>query len=90
MADDSNNNSDVPYEHGPYIVFDDSSTYAWAEDTCIAVLTQDGEDHLNDAMDFDAVHDDDAVYISMNDLIEAYNQVHGTDIGRCRTNRTGF
>jgi hypothetical protein len=41
-------------------------------------------------MDFDAVHDDDAVYISMNDLIEAYNQVHGTDIGRCRTNRTGF
>ena len=90
MADDSNNSSDVPYEHGPYIVFGDSSTYAWAEDTFIAILTQDGEDHLNDAMDFDAVHDDDAVYISMNDLIKAYNQVHGTDIGRCRTNRTGF
>ena len=90
MADNSNNNSDVQYEHGPYIVFDDGSTYAFAEDTFIAVLTQDGEDHLNDAMDFNAVHDDDAVYISMGDLIEAYNQVHGADIGRVRTNFTGL
>ena len=90
MADNSNNNSDVQYEHGPYIVFDDGSTYAWAEDAFIAVLTQDGEDHLNDANDFNAVHDDDAVYISMGDLIEAYNQVHGSDIGRVRTNFTGL
>tara|TARA_X000001382_G_scaffold9559_1_gene6760 strand:- start:914 stop:1150 length:237 start_codon:yes stop_codon:yes gene_type:complete len=68
------------FSHGPYIVFDDGSTYAWAEDTVIAVLTQDGEDHLNDANDFNAVHDDDAVYISMGELIEAYNQVHGTTL----------
>ncbi len=69
-----------PFAHGPYVIFDDDSTYAWAEDTVIALLTQDGEDHLNEAMDFKAVHDDDAVYISMGDLIEAYNQVHGTTL----------
>ena len=68
------------YTRGPYIVFDDGSTYAWAEDTTIAILTQDGEDHLNDAMDFDAVHDDDAIYIKLSDLIAAYNQVHGTTL----------
>ena len=68
------------FTHGPYVVFDDDSTYAWAEHAFIAVLTQDGEDHLNDANDFVAVHDDDAVYISMGELIEAYNQVHGTTL----------
>ena len=68
------------FSHGPYVVFDDDSTYAWAEDTCIALLTQDGEDHLNEAMDFKAVHEDDAVFVSMGDLIKAYNQVHGTTL----------
>ena len=73
-------NSDTPYIHGPYVVFEDGSTFSTADDSCIAVLTQDGEDHLNDANDFKAVYDDDAIFISLGDLIEAYNQVHGTNI----------
>jgi hypothetical protein len=76
-------NSDTPYIHGPYIVFEDGSTFSTAEDSCIAVLTQDGEDHLNDANDFKAffdIDDADAIFISLGDLIEAYNQVHGTNI----------
>jgi len=31
-------------------------------------------------MDFKAVHDDDVVYITLRDLIAAYNRVHGTKI----------
>ena len=54
-------NSDTPYIHGPYVVFEDGSTFSTADDSCIAVLTQDGEDHLNDANDFKAVFDDDAI-----------------------------
>lgn len=81
MADDNGlNTPGTRFAYGPYIVFSDGSTYAWAEDTAIALITQDGEDHLNDAMDFDAVHDDDVVYISMGELIDAYNQVHGTKL----------
>jgi hypothetical protein len=71
---------DPRFCHGPYIVFSDGSTYERADDTTIALITQDGEDHLNDAMDFDAVHDDDVVYISMSELLAAYNQVHGTNL----------
>ena len=73
-------NSDVPFEHGPYIVFSDCSTYERAEDAFIAILTQDGEDHLSDANDFNAVFEDDAMCVSLGDLIEAYNQVHGTTL----------
>ena len=81
MADNNEFNvNDPQFCHGPYIVFDDGSTFAWAEDTTIAILTQDGEDHLNDALDFSAVHDDDAIYINLGDLIAAYNQVHGTNL----------
>ena len=68
------------YTHGPYVVFSDGSTYERAEDAAIALITQDGEDHLNDAMDFEAVFDDDVHFISLGDLIEAYNQVHGTNL----------
>ncbi len=68
------------FTHGPYVVFDDDSTYAWAEDSTIALLTQEGEDHLSEAMDFKAVHDDDVVWVTLRDLIAAYNRVHGTKI----------
>jgi len=71
---------DPRYCYGPYIVFSDDSAYASADDASIALLTQDGEDHLNEAMDFDAVHNDDVVYINLGDLIAAYNQVHGTNL----------
>jgi len=60
-------------------VLGDDSTYDLADDAAIAMLTQEGQDHLSDAMDFRAVHDDDAVYINLGDLIAAYNQVHGTN-----------
>ena len=81
MADDNGlNTPGTRFAYGPYIVLSDGSTYERADDAAIALITQDGEDHLNDAMDFDAVFADDVFFISLGDLIEAYNQVHGTDL----------
>ena len=71
---------DPRYCHGPYIVFSDGSTYERADDAAIALITQDGEDHLNDALDFDAVFADDVVFIDLGELLAAYNQVHGTNL----------
>lgn len=79
MENNGNTRHDPSYCFGPYVVLGDDSTYDLADDASIAILTQDGYDHLSEAMDFDAVHDDDAVYINLSDLIEAYNQVHGTN-----------
>ena len=81
MADDNGlNTPGTRFAYGPYIVLSDGSTFERADDAAIALITQDGEDHLNDALDFDAVHDDDVVYISMSELLAAYNQVHGTNL----------
>ena len=81
MANDNGlNTPGTRFAYGPYIVFSDGSTFERADDADIALITQDGEDHLNDALDFDAVHDDDVVYISMSELIAAYNQIHGTNL----------
>lgn len=81
MADDNGlNTPGTRFAYGPYIVLSDGSTFERADDAGIALITQDGEDHLNDALDFDAVHDDDVVYISMSELLAAYNQVHGTNL----------
>jgi len=79
MAENSElTNTDIPFEHGPYIVLSDCSTYDRADDAFIAILTQDGEDHLSDANDFKSVFEDDAKCVSLGDLIDAYNKVHGT------------
>lgn len=81
MADDNGlNTPGARFAYGPYIVLSDGSTFERAHDADIALITQDGEDHLNDALGFDAVHDDDVVYISMSDLTAAYNQIHGTNL----------
>ena len=78
MENNGNNQHDPSFNSPPYVVLGDGSTYDLADDASIAILTQEGQDHLTDAMDFEAVHDDDAVYINLSDLIAAYNQVHGT------------
>jgi hypothetical protein len=80
MESNENTQHDPSFCFGPYIVLGDNSTYDLADDAVIAILTQAGQDHLSDAMDFDAVHDDDAIYIKLSDLIAAYNQVHGTTL----------
>lgn len=68
------------FSHGPYIVFSDCSTFELAEDASIAMITQNGEDQLEECLDFKGLYGDDVVFISMRDLIAAYNQVHGATL----------
>lgn len=75
---ENNENTQHDFCFGPYVVLGDDSTYDMADDASIVVLAQAGQDHLSDALDFKAVPADDAVYINLGDLIEAYNQIHGT------------
>jgi len=80
MADNNELNEQSQYCCGPYVVFDDDSTYAWAEDAYIALLTQEGEDKLDAVGDFKAVDDDDVVCVTLGELIAAYNRWHGTKL----------
>lgn len=61
-----------------YFVLSDNSTYD--ANGFLAVLTQRGNEELSEALDFKSVSEDEIVSeISLNDLIEAYNLIHGTD-----------
>lgn len=69
-----------PYSNGPYLVLSDSSTFDGAEGCYIAYVTDDGERDLEACSDFKAVEDDDVEIITLADLMDAYNKVHGTDL----------
>mgnify|MGYP002809177585 CR=1 FL=1 len=69
-----------PYSNGPYLVLSDSSTFDVAEGCYIAYVTDDGERELEACCDFKAVEDDQVEIITLGDLIDAYNKVHGTDL----------
>lgn len=61
-----------------YLVLSDNSTYD--ANGFVAVLTQRGNEELSEALDFKSVSEDEIVKeISLNDLLDAYNQIHGTD-----------
>ncbi len=72
--------SDSPYTNGPYVVLSDGSTYDGAEDCAIAFVTDEGQQQLEECYEFKAVEDGDVEFITLADLMEAYNKVHGTDI----------
>ena len=68
---------------GVYVVLDDESTYGSVDGAAIVLLTSDGLDALQPSNDFKHVPRDSdhiQVYVTINDLIDAYNQVHGTDL----------
>lgn len=69
-----------PYSNGPYLVLSDSSTFDGAEGCYIAYVTDDGERELEACSDFKAVEDDEVEIITLSELLDAYNKVHGTDL----------
>tara|TARA_R110002020_G_scaffold152739_1_gene330606 strand:+ start:525 stop:764 length:240 start_codon:yes stop_codon:yes gene_type:complete len=69
-----------PYKNGPYVVFSDSSTFDGADDCYVAYVTDAAEQELEACSDFKAVEDDEMEIILLSDLLEAYNQVHGTNL----------
>ena len=68
---------------GLYVVLDDESTYGLVDGASVVLLTSDGLDCLEETMDFKNVprhYDYIKTYVTINDLIDAYNMVHGTNI----------
>jgi len=68
--------NDSQYCH-PFVVICDD-TYGHIDDSEIVIVNQRGYELLDDG-DIREAFEDHGVCINMRDLIEAYNQVHGTN-----------
>jgi len=73
-------NTESPYTNGPYLVLSDGSTYDGAEGCVLAYITDTGEQALQECYEFKGVELDDMELITLSDLMDAYNQVHGTNL----------
>ena len=69
-----------PYVNGPYLVLNDHSTYTSAQGGFVAYLDEAGEKELEETNDFKHLESDNIEIITLDDLMDAYNQVHGTNI----------
>ena len=75
------NHNNKPYVSEPHIVLSDGSTFEAVDyDVVVAWLTAEGETQLNESLDFQSVDESNNVYISLSDLIEAYNELHGYNL----------
>ena len=72
--------TETPFKNGPFVVLSDGSTYDGAEGCILAFVTDNGLNALEECYEFKSVEFDDVVHVTMEDLIEAYNQVHGTNL----------
>ena len=68
------------FTHGPYMVLSDGSTYDGTEGCVIAYITDEGEKQLEECYEFKGVEFEDMQLITLSDLMDAYNKVHGTNI----------
>ena len=69
-----------PFKHGPYVVLSDWSTFDGTSDCCVAYVTDEGNEELEACSDFKAVESDQVEYILIDDLLDAYNKLHGTNL----------
>ncbi len=68
--------------HGPYMVLSDWSTFSGADGCTLVYLTDKDQASLEECNDFKGVDPgfSENVVIHIEDLIDAYNQVHGTEL----------
>ena len=66
------------FDNGPYVVLDDGSTYAG--DAQLVWITDKGQQQLEESFDFKSVEGFEAAHLTISDLLEAYNKVHGTNL----------
>ena len=66
--------------YGPYAVLDDGSTYSDADGAALYWLTPKGMEQLEDSNDIKHISFNEVAHITMSDLLDAYNKVHGTDL----------
>jgi len=81
VPDNQRGTPDNEFIYGPYAVFSDMSTFdSVIEDCCVAYITAKGQEDLESCNDFKAVEPEDMVHLTLSDLLDAYNQVHGTNL----------
>ncbi len=68
------------YVHGAYVVLSDGSTYDGTQGSVVCYVTELGLEQLEVNNDMKFVDDNEIIEISLHDLMDAYNQVHGTSI----------
>jgi len=68
--------------NGPYIVLNDWSTFSSADGCTLVYLTNKEQDALEECNDFKSVDEENAenIVVHIEDLVDAYNQVHGTQL----------
>jgi hypothetical protein len=66
-----------------YVVLDDLSTFSGVDGAVVADLTKAGDDEVMACSDFNAVELDSKkhvqAFVTINDLLDCYNKVHGTN-----------
>jgi hypothetical protein len=77
---DTQEETTSPYTNGPYVVLSDGSTFDGAEGCAVVFVTNEANEELEACSDFKAVENDQMEVIMLGDLMDAYNQVHGTDL----------
>ena len=70
---------DSQFNNGPYIVLSDASTFDGVDGCFISYVSDKAQEEIEACSDFKAVEEGEAVDIPLEDLIDAYNKVHGTD-----------
>jgi hypothetical protein len=68
------------YDCGPYVVLDDNSTYSAVDGATVCYLTVEGQEMLEENNDFQSVGVYEVESVSISDLLDAYNKVHGTNL----------
>jgi hypothetical protein len=70
-----------PYQNGPYIVLSDRSTFcADVENAIVAYVSDGGQEKLEGCGDFKAVGNEEAEYVTLKDLMDAYEKLHGVTL----------
>ena len=72
--------SENPYTNGPYMVLSDGSTFDGAEGCCVVYVTDEGEKQLLECSDFKAVEIEDMEFVTLADLMDAYEKVHNVTL----------
>ncbi len=68
------------FRNGPYVVLSDASTFDGLDGCFVAFVSDKGQEELEACSDFKAVEPEEFEIITMDELLDAYNQVHGTNL----------
>lgn len=68
------------FVHGAYVVLSDGSTYDGTQGAVVCYVTEIGLEQLEVNNDMKFVDEHETISVSIDELMDAYNQVHGTNI----------